>query len=41
MTWDEFEMMLVSNGWDPTEAAEERKRQETGWQGDCDGDLEV
>lgn len=40
MTWDEFELMLVRNGWDPKEAELERKRQEHGDLGDCDGDLE-
>jgi hypothetical protein len=39
MTWDEFESALVEAGWDPEEAKRERREQEHGQLGDCDGDL--
>ncbi len=39
MSWDEFEEMLVNNGWDPKAAKRERNDQENGAGGDCDGDL--
>ncbi len=40
MTWDEFEKMLIENGWAPEDARRERQAQEYGVLGDCDGDLE-
>lgn len=40
MSWDEFEQMLIENGWSPEEARKERQAQEHGALGDCDGDLE-
>lgn len=39
MTWDEFEQMLIDNGWAEADAKRERQEQEHGYLGDCDGDL--
>lgn len=39
MTWDEFEQMLIDNGWAPDDAKAEREAQEHGTLGDCDGEL--
>lgn len=39
MSWDEFEQMLIENGWKPDDAKREREAQERGWSGDPDGEL--
>jgi len=39
MTWDEFEQMLVNQGWAPEDAKKERESQKHGDLGNCDGDL--
>jgi hypothetical protein len=41
MSWDEFEEMLIKNGWTPEDAKREREAQEHGDLGDCDGDMSL
>lgn len=40
MSWDDFENMLIENGWEPEDAKKERQAQERGDLGDCDGDAD-